>query len=133
MKRKRPAGHPGNSFSHNYGTADLALDSGAAFAIESRPSAGVKNQCQENRSLPYLSADFENLDHLKEPCPLLIFYPGLRERASTLPLGLFPEGQHFSGSGEDRPSGKMTSAAYTAIRDSVAEVTAVGCQARFFQ
>ena len=40
--------------------------------FESRPSAGVKNRCQENRNLPYLSVDFENFDHLKEHCPLLI-------------------------------------------------------------
>ena len=55
------------------------------------------------------------------------------DSVELLSSDLFPEGQHFSGSGEDRPSRKMTSVAYTASRDSVAEVTAVGCQARFFQ
>ncbi len=71
---------------------------------------------------------------------LVFFRPGLRRRIEAAVCSTtadrprsvhFPEGLGYRNR-ESSPLRKMTSAAYTVGRDSVAEATAVGCQARIF-
>ena len=71
----------------------------------------------------------------------LFSVPGLRGRLKVAESSTtvdrprsvhFPQGASKQKSGGNRPLREMTSAAYTVGRDSVAEVTAECCQARFF-
>ena len=82
--------------------------------------AGAPEGCARRSGLKFAEA---------VPGPILQPRPS---GAQAPPLGAFPGGATWLKLGRKSPLQKMTSAAYTVSRDSVAEVTAECCQARFF-